>query len=89
MAAGTASEGDTLDSRRIDLQIRAIVVTYRIERRRRDSPVMDEFRVRARSLLDGLEDEARGHPELEARVLEARHELDGDDIPTTFDRRSP
>lgn len=89
MAARKASEGDAVDSRRIDLQIRAIVVTYRIERRRRDSLVMEAFRARARSLLDGLEDEARGHPDLEARVFEARHEVDADESPTTTDHRSP
>jgi hypothetical protein len=76
MAAGEASEGDAVDRRRIDLQIRAIVVTYRIERRRRDSHVMEEFRARARSILDELEEEARRYPDLEARLVEARHEVD-------------
>jgi hypothetical protein len=56
MAASEASEGRAVDRRRIDLQIRAIVVTYRIERRRRDSHVMEEFRARARSILGGLEE---------------------------------
>jgi hypothetical protein len=88
MPARKASEGDAVDSRRIDLQIRAIVVTYRIERRRRDSLVMEEFRARARSLLDSLEDEARGHPNLEAQLFEARQEVDADESPSTSDRRS-
>jgi len=89
MAATKASEGDAVDRRRIDLQIRAITVTYRIELRRRDSLVMQEFRARARSILDGLADEARGYPDLEARVAEARHEVDADESHTTTDRRSP
>jgi hypothetical protein len=65
-----------MDRRRIELQIRAIVVSYRIERRRRDSPTMEEFRARARSILDGLEEDVRDHPDLEARLAETRHELD-------------
>jgi hypothetical protein len=76
MAAGPGLSGDAVDRRRIDLQIRAIVVTYRIERRRRDSQVMEEFCARARSILDGLEEEARRYPDLEARLVEARREVD-------------
>jgi hypothetical protein len=65
-----------MDRRRIELQIRAIVVSYRVEERRRDGPTMEEFRARARSILDGLEEEARRLPELEARLVEVRGELD-------------
>ena len=70
-----------MDRRRIELQIRAIVVSYRIEERRRDSPTMDEFRARARSILDGLEEDARHDPDLEARLVEVRRELDS---PSSF-----
>lgn len=76
MAPGKASLGDAMDRRRIELQFRAIVVSYRIERRRRDGPTMEEFRARARSILDGLEEDVRRHPDLEARLAEIRHELD-------------
>ena len=65
-----------MDRRRIELQIRAIVVSYRIEERRRDDPTMGKFRARARSILDGLEDDARHYPDLEARLVEVRRELD-------------
>ena len=65
-----------MDRRRIELQIRAIVVSYRIEERRRDGPTMDEFRARARPILDGLQEDARHHPDLEAWLVEVRRELD-------------
>jgi hypothetical protein len=65
-----------VDRRRIELQIRAIVVSYRIEERRRDGPTMKEFRDRARSILDELEEDARHYPDLEARLVEVRRELD-------------
>lgn len=67
-----------MNRRRIDLQIRAVVVTYRVERRRRDAPTMDVFRERARRLLDDLEKETRPYPDLEERLREARRELDAD-----------
>ena len=65
-----------MDRRRIELQIRTIVVTYRIEERRRDGPTMEEFRARARSILDGLAEDARHYPDLDARLAEMRRELD-------------
>ena len=65
------------------MQIRAVVVPYRIERRRRDSLTMIRFRERALSLLDQLDDAVRPHPDLEARLLEARQELKAD---ADFDR---
>jgi hypothetical protein len=69
-----------MDRRRIELQIRAIVVPFRIERRRRDSPTMEEFRARA-PILDGIEDEAGRYPELEALLIGARRELEsGEEI---------
>ena len=65
-----------MDRRHIELQIRAIVVTYRIELRRRDAPTMEAFRARARAILDGLDAEVRAHPDLAARLREARQELE-------------
>lgn len=64
-----------MDRRRIELQIRIVVVTYRVEQRR-DSPTMEVFRGRARRLLDGLHQAVRPYPDLQARLNEAREELD-------------
>lgn len=68
--------GNPMDRRRIELQIRSVVVTYRIEQRRRDSPTMEAFRARAHELLDTLDDAVRLYPDLQARIEEARQELD-------------
>lgn len=65
-----------MDRRRIELQIRAVMVTYRVEQRRRDSPTMTAFRIHARLLLDGLDEAVRPYPDLQARLDEARRELD-------------
>lgn len=65
-----------MDRRRIELQIDAILVPFRIERTRRGNSTLDEFRARARSILNGLAEDARDDPELEARLVEARRELD-------------
>jgi hypothetical protein len=65
----------------VQLQIEVVRVTYRIERRRRDSTTMEAFRERARSILDELESEARATPELQASLAQARGELDGDEEP--------
>jgi hypothetical protein len=70
------SEGDAVDRRRIELQIDAVLVPFRIERTRQGQSTMDEFRARARSILDGLEEDARRYPDLEARLVEVRRELD-------------
>jgi hypothetical protein len=67
-----------VNRRQIEMQIRAVVVTYRIEKRRRDAPTMDGFRNRARSLLDDLEPAVGPYPDLDARLREARIELDSD-----------
>ena len=71
-----------MDDRRVQLQIDVIQVTYRIERRRRDSPTMKAFRERARSILDELEPATRAHSGLRASLAEARRELDGDEADT-------
>jgi len=65
-----------MDRRRIELQIRTVVVTYRIEQRRRDSPTMEAFRTQARLILDGLDEAVRPYPDLQARLDEARQEFD-------------
>ena len=67
-----------MDRRRIEMQIRAVVVPYRIESRRRDSLTMRAFRDRARSLLAALEDDVLPYPDLADRLMEARQELDSD-----------
>ena len=67
----------------MQLQIDVIRVTYRIEQRRRDSPTMQAFRERARSILDELEPATRAHPDLHANLAEARRELDGDEADTS------
>lgn len=64
-----------MDRRHIELQIRAVVVTYRIEQRRRDAPTMEAFGARARAILDGLDAEVEAHPDLAERLREAREEL--------------
>jgi hypothetical protein len=66
-----------VDRHRIEMQIRVVVVTYRAEQRRRDAATMEEFRDRARSIFDRLTEEVRLYPDLEARLLQARNELDG------------
>jgi hypothetical protein len=68
-----------LDRRRIALQIRAILVPYRVERDRRDSATMAEFRLRARRMMDGLEEGARADPELHKALADARREIDADE----------
>jgi len=65
-----------VDRRHIELQIRAVVVTFRIERGRRDAPTMQSFVARATALLNGIDADCQAYPDLAARLLEARHELD-------------
>jgi hypothetical protein len=68
-----------LDRRRIALQIRAILIPYRVERDRRDSATMAEFRLRARRMIDGLEEGVRADPELQKALADAREEIDADE----------
>jgi hypothetical protein len=68
-----------VDRRRIELQLRVILLTYRVEHRRRDSSTMREFRERAYSLLDELEAAAGRHLDLKAALDSAREELLNDD----------
>lgn len=71
--------GTPMDRRRIELQIRAVLLTYRIEMRRRGSQTMEAFRQRARSLLDATETKIESDPELQASLDAAREELDAAD----------
>lgn len=64
-----------MDRRRVELQIRAVLVTFRIEQRRRDSPVMEEFRRRADAIMDSLEIQVDGDPDLLVRISDARREI--------------
>ena len=66
-----------MDRRHIELQIQIVLVTFRIEQGRRDTSTMEAFRDRARSILDGLADDVRGHPDLETSLQEALDEVDG------------
>ena len=81
MARGKKLGDKRVDDRRVRLQIEVIRVTYRIERRRRDSPTMEAFRERARSILLELEPETRDRPDLQASLAQARGELDEDERP--------
>ena len=64
-----------MDRRRFELQIRAILVTFRIEERRTDSLVMKEFRRRANAIMDSLVAHADGDADLLVRVSDARREI--------------
>jgi len=74
-----------VDSRRIELQLRAIIVTYRIEHRRRDSVTMEGFRERARMLLDSLEDEMTAHPHMRTALNDTRREIERPDSSSRSD----
>jgi len=79
-AALEASLGcQPLDRRRIALQIRAILIPYRVERQRRDSATMDQFRLRARGMMDALDESVEGDPELQKALADAREEIAADE----------
>jgi hypothetical protein len=67
-----------LDRRKVELQIRAILVTYRIERRAPNSVTMAGFRVRAHQLLDEMDAAVALRPDLRGQVEKARAEIDAD-----------
>lgn len=69
-----------MDQRRIELQIRLILLTYRREHRRQDSPTMVAFRQRALQSLTELDADAREYPELHQLALAARSELSSDGV---------
>lgn len=61
------------------LQIRAILIPYRVERRRRDGAIMQEFRLRARRMIDSLEPTVQADPELRRALSDARAEIEADE----------
>jgi hypothetical protein len=61
---------------RIALQIQAVVAPYRDHRVTDDSEVCDGYRLRAISLLDGLDTAARPFPDLQDSLSAARTELE-------------
>ena len=78
-----------MDTRRkVELQIRAVNVTYRRERRRLDPDGLRVMRERAQALLDALEPEASQFSELLAALRNVREELERDDR-LSADRLSP
>lgn len=64
------------ERRRIEMQIMAVVLTYRSERLRLEEGQMERFRHRAREILARLVNTVRRHPELEERLAAAMRELD-------------
>ena len=67
-----------MDRRRVALQIRAILIPYRVERERRDTATMEQYRLRARLMMDALEESVEADPTLRKELADARRELDAD-----------
>jgi hypothetical protein len=61
---------------RVALQIQAVVVPYRDPHVAGDPAICDGYRLRARSLLDGLDAAVVPFPDLRARLSAARAELE-------------
>jgi len=79
-----------VNRRHLELQIRAVVVTYRSEQRRQDARTMQSFLARATSILDGIDTEVQAYPDLAARLLEARQEFaDAASSPSPSEQDSP
>ena len=72
-------ESQPLDRRRVALQIRSILIPYRVERQRRDTATMEQFRLRARRMMDALEESVEGDSELRKALADARREIDADE----------
>ena len=69
-----------MDTRRkVELQIRAVVVVYRRELRRLEPQNLAILRDHGRALLDSVEPEASRYPELMAALANVREEMDRDD----------
>ncbi len=51
-------------------------MTYRGERRRQSSEVMQQFQQRARQILDEIEPQVRGQADLERQLAAARTEIE-------------
>jgi hypothetical protein len=71
--------GTKLDRRRIGLQIRVALVSFAIEQRRPDSPVMKAVRARARGLLGELEEAVQPYPDLKEELAQARRRVEADE----------
>ena len=65
--------------RRVELQIRAVAVTYRRERRRLEAHGLSKMRDRGRTLLNAVEADASPYAELLAALLNVREELERDE----------
>ena len=66
----------TSERERIALQIQAVVAPYRDAMVRSDSGICDGYRLRASSLLDGLDIAAQPFPDLQDSLSAARAELE-------------
>ncbi len=64
-----------MDRRDIELQIRIIRLTYRREARDDRSRTMEDFRRRAKVIIDDIAPEASVHPDLEADLADLRREV--------------
>ncbi|MDX6534841.1 MAG: hypothetical protein QOF68_2585 [Gaiellales bacterium] len=69
-------EGSIAERERIALQIQAVVAPYRDHLVTDDPAVCDGYRLRARSLLDGLDTAVVPFPDLLASLAAARAELE-------------
>lgn len=69
-----------MDPLRIERQIQLILVTYRREQRRLDSPTMVAFRDRALAILGNLEAAVEQDPTLRRQLVAARRELRSDAV---------
>jgi hypothetical protein len=67
------------DRRRIELQIRAVAVTYRSERRRLPAHSLRAFGSRARAILVDVQQAALRYPDLAAGVANLIEEIDRDE----------
>lgn len=68
-----------MDRRRVDLQIRAILIPYRVERQRSDAATIEQFRLRARRMLDVIEKHVEADPAMRQQLADARREIDADE----------
>ena len=75
LANNVHMHSNALERERIELQIRAVVVPFRIERELRDQDVRKDFRRRARELLDHLDAAVGPYPDLQEALGAARVEL--------------
>lgn len=70
------ASGWAVDRRRFELQIEAVLVVYRAQRRTGPADSLADTRRRGLAILDSLLPETDGDPEREERLAAARQELD-------------